>query len=141
MQTAVAMLPLSVPCVVAAVAKRRGDLTRRRAWEQRDRQETDDLRRLDRALAAVEQVPSPPPPPLDEIVIDLRHLDQRRRTGPSSKSRVWRAAVLDAYDVRLCLACECVGVREDLGPLAGMDREIERVRVEGALEAAGLDLR
>ena len=48
------------------------------------------------------------------------------------------AAVLLAYDEWLRLACRSLGVTEHLQPLSGMDRDIERVRVEGELEANGM---
>jgi hypothetical protein len=49
--------------------------------------------------------------------------------------------VLRAYDDRLRLASQCLGVAEHLQELDGIDLEIERVRVEGVLQAAGLALR
>ncbi|WP_433306438.1 hypothetical protein ACQP2F_20795 [Actinoplanes sp. CA-030573] len=48
------------------------------------------------------------------------------------------AAVLRAYDARLQLACRHLGVEEHLGPLEGIDRELERLRVEYVV--AGLDV-
>ncbi len=81
------------------------------------------------------------PPPIEWLARDLRRLHRQRRGGVTLESEQWQASVLRAYDERLCLACECLGVSENLRPLDGFDREIERVRVEGALEAAGLQLR
>jgi hypothetical protein len=49
--------------------------------------------------------------------------------------------VLRAYDQRLALASRSLGFTEHLGQLDGMDREIERLRVEGLLQAAGIRLR
>lgn len=53
---------------------------------------------------------------------------------------VWHGAVIDAYDERLRAACGALGIAEHLTELEGVDREIERVRVEGLLHAAGLTL-
>lgn len=44
------------------------------------------------------------------------------------------------YDEALCAACRCLGLPEHLGELTGLDLEIERLRVEGALTDAGLFL-
>jgi hypothetical protein len=133
---------LALPCVVFV---RRGvdeAALRRREWAHRPVEETQALHALDRAMQACGEVlDEAPAPPLDEIVGDLRRLDRQRRGGPTLESERWLAAVVRAYDDRLCLACRCVGVREHLEPLDGMDREIERVRVEGALQAAGVALR
>ena len=45
-----------------------------------------------------------------------------------------------AYDDRLSLACLELEIPQHLRELTGVDLEIERVRVEGELEAAGLGL-
>ena len=139
--TAVLVVPVSVPYAVAVM--RRDMVRRRRGWS-RCPEQTRSLRRLDQALRTVAPVPALAhlrPPPIEQLAFDLRRLDRQRRGGPTLESEAWLAAVLRAYDERLCLACECLSVPENLRPLAGMDREIERVRVEGALEAAGLELR
>ena len=41
---------------------------------------------------------------------------------------------------RLRIACRELGIEEHLGELSDMDLDIERVRVEGALQAAGIVL-
>ncbi len=81
------------------------------------------------------------PPSIEQIAQDLRRLDRQRRVGPTRISQRWLAEVQRAYDERLCLACRCLGLTEHLDPLEGIDRDIERVRVEGQLEAAGLRVR
>ena len=78
---------------------------------------------------------------IETIAHDLRRLDQQRRAGVSQESPHWSDAVHRAFDERLRMACRHFGVTEYLQSLDGMDREIERLRVEGALEAAGLTLR
>ena len=55
------------------------------------------------------------------------------------ESQRWLAAVIAAYDERLRLACRRLGLVEHLQPLAGIDRDIERVRVEGLLAGGRAD--
>ncbi|WP_433531065.1 hypothetical protein ACQPYA_02770 [Micromonospora sp. CA-263727] len=77
--------------------------------------------------------------PLEQIAADLRCL-RRARVGGEGPAVVWHSSVLDAYDERLRHACRALGLTEHLAELTGMDRELERVRVEGELDAAGLRL-
>lgn len=101
-------------------------------------------RRLDRSLRTSDQparLASLRPPPIEQIAFDLRRLDRQRRVGPGMKSEVYLTAVMTAYDTRLCLACQCLGITEYLEKLEGVELDLERVRVEGLLEAAGLVLR
>ncbi|MFF0718836.1 hypothetical protein [Verrucosispora sp. NA02020] len=77
--------------------------------------------------------------PLEQIAADLRCL-RRERVGGAGAAVVWHSSVLDAYDDRLRLACRALGVTEHLAELTGVDRQIERVRVESELDAAGLRL-
>jgi hypothetical protein len=139
---------LCLPCVVAAVVcSDRFFLRRllpRRGLTARARRDLRALRRLDHALRTDD--PLPPldlleMPSIEQIAHDLRRLHQQRRCGPSQESERWRAAVLRAYDQRLTLACRCLGLTEHLEPLEGIDRELERLRVESELLAAGLAVR
>lgn len=134
---------LCLPCVVAALVH--GDeLVMRRWWTRQGRRDLRALRRLDRALRSDAPVPSlaaADQPSIEQIAYDLRRLDQQRRGGPTQQSEKWRAAVLRAYDQRLCLACRALDLTEHLEPLEGMDRDLERLRVESELQAAGLALR
>ncbi|MFI5913648.1 hypothetical protein [Dactylosporangium sp. NPDC051541] len=50
-------------------------------------------------------------------------------------------AVQEAYDEGLHVACAELKVEEHLDELTGIDLEVERLRVEGELERAGLVLR
>ncbi|WP_262283238.1 hypothetical protein [Micromonospora sp. MA102] len=77
--------------------------------------------------------------PLEQLAIDLRRLGGHRLAA-ADRSVVWHGAVIDAYDERLRAACGALGIAEHLAELEGVDREIERVRVEGLLHAAGLTL-
>lgn len=131
-----------LPCAVALLICADGAVARvrRRIRGRRDRRA---LHILDRtlthqsiSLAALDEHQ----PSIQQIAADLRRLD-RQRLGIATRSKVWHAAVLLAYDDRLRLASRCLGVCEHLDQLDGVDLEIERVRVEGELEAAGLSLR
>lgn len=131
-----------LPCAVALFicADDAAGRIRRRVRQRRERRA---LHRLDRTLseqsaplAALDEHQ----PSIQQIAADLRRLD-RQRFGIATRSKVWHAAVLLAYDDRLRLASRCLGVCEHLDQLDGVDLEIERVRVEGELEAAGLTLR
>ncbi|WFE45240.1 hypothetical protein [Verrucosispora sp. WMMD1129] len=76
--------------------------------------------------------------PLEQIAADLRCLRRDRAGG--SRPVVWHRDVLHAYDDRLRLACQALGITEHLAELSGLDRQLERVRVEAELDAAGLRL-
>ncbi|MFF5080623.1 hypothetical protein ACFY36_26520 [Actinoplanes sp. NPDC000266] len=140
--TAALVVLISVPYAVAAAIRR--DEARRRRDASRNSSEGRDLRLLDRHLQCNDPVAALArrgPAPIEQLAFDLRRLHREQRGGLSLGSHKWTAAVLTAYDERLCMACECLGVRENLRPLDGLDRELERVRVESELEAAGLELR
>ncbi|GIF05361.1 hypothetical protein [Actinoplanes siamensis] len=113
-------------------------------WARRPGPQSRDLRRLDRDLAGVDlaaRMEALPAVPIEQLAYDLRRLDRQRRSGLLRSSESCMAALLQAYDARLRLACRCLGVAEQLQPLQGVDREMERLRVETRLEAAGLALR
>lgn len=131
---------LCLPCAVALVVCA-DELVVRRFFRRGGRQEIHALRCLDRELATRELRLPDHEPTIDELVAELRRLDRQRRSSPTIDSVAWLAAVLRAYDQRLALASRSLGLTEHLTQLDGMDREIERVRVEGLLHAAGLRLR
>jgi hypothetical protein len=144
---------LCLPCIVAVIVCA-DELLDRAAWTRCRRREDRALRRLDRSLDTPDPlirpdqsngaVPAPRAaagPAIEQIAADLRRLDRQRHGGVTTESAAWLAAVLRAYDDRLTLASRCLGVSEHLHLLEGIDREIERVRVEGELQAAGLALR
>jgi hypothetical protein len=93
-----------------------------------------------------EAIPQPPPtaapesPPFERIAADLRRLGSDR-LGIGQRNELWHSAVERAYDVKLHEACRALGIVEHLEGLTGMDREIERLRIEGELIAAGVRLR
>ncbi len=81
-------------------------------------------------------------PSLLQVQAELRRLDAQRRGGPTGESRLWTAAVETAYDHWLELACRYLSVTAHL-PATGddLDRDLERLRVEEKLAAAGLRIR
>jgi hypothetical protein len=137
---------LCLPCALAVV-RRADQLAFRRSWARRDVGEIRLLHRLDHGLSRlVAQLPATPPadaplPGIEQIAAELRRLDGQRRNGPTTESTLWLAAVLRAYDEWLRLACRSLGVPEHLEPLDGIDRDIERVRVESELQANGMTFR
>jgi len=117
----------------------------RRAWSRRNRADRRALGRLDRTINQpffVDRLPAQRRlPPVEQIAAELRRLNRQRCHGPGTESERWSAAVVAAYDNWLLAACRRLDISEQLTMLAGIDREIERVRVEGQLEIAGLVLR
>lgn len=136
--TALLCLPCAVAMVVCVDA-----LPGRRAWTRNGRRDIRALKCLDRQLSGATPVPRPPAgqPCLDEVAADLRRLGRQRCGGPTTGSAVWLAAVVRAYDDRLLIASEAYGVSHHLRDLEGMDLDLERMRVEERLRAAGLPLR
>lgn len=145
--TAALLALLSLPCALVAVFCADEAAPPRGRWG-RSATHLRLLRRLDRSLSrptplTCEQVPLDDErlPAIEQIAAELRRLDRQRHGGPSIESVVWLAAVVRAYDGWLRLACRRLDVAEHLHRLEGVDRDIERVRVEGELQAAGLALR
>ena len=81
----------------------------------------------------------PPLVPIAQVAADLRRLN-RLRGGVATRSAVWFIAVHRAYDDRLGTACHQLQVEQYLDGLIGVDLDLERLRVEGALREAGLVL-
>jgi hypothetical protein len=130
--------PSRVVRAVRAVSRRcrRGRIADRSL----SRRERRGLARLDRCFGPHEPPAAAPDPlPIEKLAADIRRL-RRQRAGIAQRSPVWRTAVDDAYDERVTLACKRLDITAHLAELTGVDREIERVRLEGELEAAGLTL-
>ncbi|MER7001571.1 hypothetical protein ABT297_00755 [Dactylosporangium sp. NPDC000555] len=134
------------PCVICALLlsademiSRVGEGVRRLTRAMRRRW---PLSRLGRGIDEVTHARRPRAvgPPIEQVAGDLRRLN-RLREGVATRSRVWFVAVQEAYDDGLRLACAQLGVEEHLDELAGVDLELERLRVEGELQRAGLILR
>jgi hypothetical protein len=120
------------------IADRRFRLRRRRlpgrSWRDRRRFARLD-RAINRATAADPAVLAGPP--IERVAADLRRLCRQRREI-ASRSPVWFSAVQRAYDGRLRIACRELRIEEHISELTDVDLEIERLRVEGALQSAGM---
>jgi len=80
--------------------------------------------------------------PVELLAADLRRLGTAIRTMPYGTTQTRRKALLLAYDDTLIAACRALDLPQALGELPlGVDRELERLRVEVSLESAGLRFR
>ena len=85
--------------------------------------------------------PTIPAPPVERLAADLRRLSAASRNLPRGTPYARHKGLLLAYDDTLIAACRALDVPQSLDVLPfGTDRELERLRVEGALEAAGLQI-
>ena len=85
--------------------------------------------------------PEPPPPrvPLEKITADLCRLSTALRDVPPEASRARKHGLLLAYDDVLGKAALALDVPQILDELPlGMDRDLERMRVESDLRDGGL---
>lgn len=111
--TAALIMLISVPYAVATAI--RHDEARRRRSAAQDSDESRALHRLDRHIERHDPVAALArlgPAPIEQLAFDLRRLNKEQRGGLSLSSKSWTAAVQRAYDERLCMACQCLGVRE-----------------------------
>ena len=80
--------------------------------------------------------------PIERLAADLRRVDRALRSLPPGSTMVRRRATEQAYDDLLREACRSLNVPDRLDAVpAGLDRELERARVQRALERAGLAIR
>jgi hypothetical protein len=80
-----------------------------------------------------------PRPPVEQLAADLRRLAAAVRYLPRGTSRARQRGLQMAYDdvlIATALALDVPHALDTLPP--GFDLDLERARVEGALEAAGL---
>jgi len=79
--------------------------------------------------------------PIEQLAADLRRVHRLLVQCPDGTPMVRRVATRDAYDELLRQACAAVEVRHELDLLPeGMERDMERLRVEEALRDAGLTI-
>lgn len=84
---------------------------------------------------------APPPtgPPLEKLAADLRRLRAEVRHPRPGIAMARQRGIVSAYDGVLVSTARVLGVATTLGELPeGLDHEAERLRVEDALEKAGL---
>ncbi|SDP89759.1 hypothetical protein SAMN05421507_11971 [Lentzea jiangxiensis] len=79
--------------------------------------------------------------PIERIAADLRRVRRARaRFGPGA-SAAKKIGARQAYDALLAQACSALEVEHRLDALGeGVDREVERFRVEERLRSLGLSL-
>jgi hypothetical protein len=83
--------------------------------------------------------PQPAHPPIERLAADLRRVHRAMKEFTPGTPAVRRRATREAYDALLVQACRAVDVPHRLDALAeGLDREVERLRVEEALSDAGV---
>lgn len=102
-----------------------------KAWRER-RDLNRDHRRSVRALRRQAGLP------LEDVVANLRRL--RLVVGEDAgRSAAHQMGNRLAYDRLLAQACEMLDIQHELGSeTGGMERDIERVRIEAELEGAGV---
>lgn len=79
-------------------------------------------------------------PSIDQVAVQLRRLYRQQRNGTAHGSEKWQCALSEAYDRWLNVACRHYGVVHHMDGLIGVDRDLERMRVEAALTGHGLRL-
>lgn len=131
--------------LASAFARWRMARRRRRAVQRLNRAVEADplLRGIDLDGIDLGEFDQPGRQGIEQIAADLRRLGGHRLGGHrpgGGRVTVWHSSLVQAYDDRLRLACRCLGLTEHLGELTGIDLQIERIRVEGELHAAGLKL-
>jgi hypothetical protein len=81
----------------------------------------------------------PEGPPIEQLAADLRRVHRVLAHVAAGTPNARRRGARQAYDNLLVQACTAVGVPHRLGELPeGVDREIERLRIEESLRGAGL---
>lgn len=79
--------------------------------------------------------------PIEQLAADLRRVHRLLVQTPDGTPMVRRIATRDAYDELLRQACAAVDVQHELDTLPeGMERDMERLRIEEALRSAGLTI-
>ncbi|MFD4640904.1 hypothetical protein ACFWN2_26590 [Lentzea sp. NPDC058436] len=79
--------------------------------------------------------------PIEQIAADLRRVRRVRACFEPGVSAAKKIGARQAYDALLVQACTALGVEHRLRALPeGMDREIERFRVEECLRHQGMSL-
>lgn len=91
------------------------------------------------ALTRRRRPPSPDGLPIERLAADLRRVHRSLRRLAPDAPELRRRATRQAYDALLADACRALDVPHRLDETPdGLDREIERLRVEEALRTAGL---
>lgn len=84
----------------------------------------------------------PAGPPLERLVADLRRLRPQVRSPAPDMAGAEQRAIVTAYDATMLATARALDVPTSLAGLPeGRDRDAERLRLERALEQAGVSLR
>jgi hypothetical protein len=79
--------------------------------------------------------------PIEQLAADLRRVHRLLVQCPDGTPMVRRVATREAYDELLRQACAAVDVHHDLDTMPeGLERDMERLRIEEALRSAGLTI-
>jgi hypothetical protein len=93
-------------------------------------------RRFDRTPA-----PTPHCPPIQDLVRNLRRVHRTLAEYEPGTSMVRWSSTRQAYDILLSQACAALEIEHRLGETPeGIDRDIERLRIEESLRSAGLTI-
>jgi hypothetical protein len=85
------------------------------------------------------RLPPPDGPPIERLAADLRRVHRALERLPDNAPAVRRRATNQAYDALLAQACHAVGEQHWLETVPdGIEREIERLRIEESLRRCGL---
>jgi hypothetical protein len=82
--------------------------------------------------------PAPTGPPLEKLAADLRRLRPEVRSPRPGIAMARQRGIVAAYDSVLIRTAEALDVPTTLGELTDLDHEAERIRLEHALEQAGI---
>ncbi|HYP46662.1 MAG TPA: hypothetical protein VEQ66_15870 [Propionibacteriaceae bacterium] len=103
-------------------------VSRLRSWLAGRREHRSNVRALRRQQGV----------PLEEVAANLRRL-RRVVAGDAHRSAAHQIGNRLAYDRVLAQACDMLGVQHDLTEdCRGLERDIERIRLEAELERAGV---
>ena len=125
------LVPIGVVLLYDLIAGRWDAVIAR--WKEKRQQSAEHRRNL-RAMRHQQGVP------LEQVAANLRRL-RGVLTVDAHRSAAHQMGNRMAYDQVLMQACEMLQIEHDLaGQSAGMERDIERLRVEAELERAGVVL-
>ncbi|KAA9166669.1 hypothetical protein FPZ12_000120 [Amycolatopsis acidicola] len=93
----------------------------------------------DAALRRRRRPPLTSAPPIEQLAADLRRVHRALATLAPDAPVVRRRATRQAYDALLIQACQAIGEPHWLDEVPeGVEREVERLRIEEKLRSSGL---